>query len=231
MTELTDQQIEILERHLREELRRWRIRGFFPDEGELRRELYSRHLAFFRAGKTFRERLFMAGNRVGKTIAGAYETAIHLTGRYPHWWQGRVFEEPGAWYAAGSTLETTRDIVQLEMLGKREDNWGTGMVPGADIDDVKTRPNTNGAVDYVMVKHQAGGYARLNFKSYDQGRKAFEGTAKQGVWLDEEPPQAIYTECLTRTATTQGLIMVTFTPLNGATDVVMDFIENAELVS
>ena len=101
-------------------------------------------------------------HNTGKTIAGSYEVALHLTGRYPDWWQGRVFEEPGAWYAAGSTLETTRDIVQLEMLGKREDNWGTGMVPGADVDDVKLRPNTNGAVDYVMVKHQAGGFARLN---------------------------------------------------------------------
>jgi phage terminase large subunit-like protein len=223
-------QIEYLERHIKAELAKWRMRGFFPDEGELRRELYVRHLAFFRAGKTYRERLFMAGNRVGKTIAGSYETAIHLTGRYPHWWEGRVFDEPGAWYAAGSTLETTRDIVQVELLGAGED-YGTGMIPAADIDDIKRRPNTNGAVDYAMVKNQNGGFARVNFKSYDQGRKAFEGTAKQGIWLDEEPPQAIYTECLTRTATTQGLIMVTFTPLNGATDVVMDFIENADLVS
>lgn len=170
-------------------------------------------------------------HNTGKTIAGSYEVSLHLTGDYPHWWNGRVFDEPGAWYAAGSTLETTRDIVQLELLGTKEEGYKTGMIPGSMIDDVKVRPNTNGAVDYVMIKHAAGGFARLNLKSYDQGRKAFEGTAKQGVWLDEEPPQAIYTECLTRTATTQGLIMVTFTPLNGATDVVMDFIENAELVS
>lgn len=223
--------MEFLERHLKGELAKWRMRQFFPDTGPLRRELYPRHLAFFRAGKTYRERAFVAANRIGKTIAGSYEVAIHLTGRYPDWWEGRVFDEPGAWYAAGTTLETTRDIVQLELMGPGE-NYGVGMIPAADIDDVKRRPNTNGAIDYVMVKHQkGGGFARLNFKSYDQGRKAFEGTAKQGVWMDEEPPQAIYTECLTRTATTKGLVAMTFTPLNGATDVVMDFIENADLVS
>lgn len=227
---MTEEQLLILERHLKGELAKWRMRSFFPESGPLSRENYPRHMAFFRAGATYRERLFMAGNRVGKTIAGSYETALHLTGRYPDWWQGRRFGEPGAWYAAGSTLETTRDIVQLELLGPGE-QYGTGMIPASCIDDVKRRPNTNGAVDYAVVKHVEGGFARVNFKSYDQGRKAFEGTAKQGVWMDEEPPQAIYTECVTRTATTQGLILVTFTPLNGATDVVMDFIENADIVT
>lgn len=227
---MTPEQMDILERHLKGELAKWRMRQFFPDEGPLRRELYPRHMAFFRAGKTYREKAFVAANRIGKTIAGSFETAIHLTGRYPHWWEGKVFDEPGAWYAAGTTLETTRDIVQLELMGAG-DAYGTGMIPACDIDDVKRRPNTNGAIDYVMVKHQSGGFARLNFKSYDQGRKAFEGTAKQGIWMDEEPPLPIYTECLTRTATTQGLVMLTFTPLNGATDVVMSFIEDGDLVS
>ena len=110
---MTPEQMAILERHLKGELAKWRIRQFFPDEGPLRRELYPRHLAFFRAGKTYREKAFVAANRIGKTIAGSYEVATHLTGRYPHWWEGRVFDEPGAWYAAGTTLETTRDIVQL----------------------------------------------------------------------------------------------------------------------
>lgn len=227
---MTPEEADTLERVLTGKMAKWRYRTLFPDEGPLRRELYVRHCAFFRAGKVHRERLFMAGNRVGKTVAGGYETMLHLTGRYPDWWEGRVFDKPGAWWAAGTTLETSRDIVQVELFGEGE-NYGTGLIPAADIDDIKRRPNTNGAIDYAMVKHQAGGYARIGLKSYDQGRKAFEGTAKQGIWLDEEPPLAIYTECLTRTATTGGIVMVTFTPLNGATDVVMGFIEDAERVS
>src|SRR4249919_3986089 len=47
-----------------------------------------KHEAFFAAGATYPERLFMAGNRVGKSIAGCYELSCHLTGEYPIWWIG-----------------------------------------------------------------------------------------------------------------------------------------------
>ncbi len=40
---------------------------FYPDTGPLRRSLYQKHLEFFRAGAKYRERCFMAANRVGKT--------------------------------------------------------------------------------------------------------------------------------------------------------------------
>lgn len=225
---MSDEDFARAERFLVEELKRWRYRGLFPDEGPLRRELYVKHLAFFAGGAQHRERLFMAGNRVGKTIAGSYETMLHLTGRYPAWWAGRRFTEPGQWWAAGTTLETTRDIVQAELFGPGDD-YGTGMIPLVDIADIKRRPNTNGAIDFATVRHVSGGLSRIGLKSYDQGRKAFEGTAKHGIWLDEEPPLAIYTECLTRTATTDGIVMITFTPLNGATDVVLSFLEDAEV--
>jgi len=40
---------------------------------------YAKQVEFHTAGADFRERLFMAGNQLGKTWAGAYETAMHLT--------------------------------------------------------------------------------------------------------------------------------------------------------
>src|ERR1039458_5911152 len=77
---------------------RTKLYAMFPDQGPYRRELYPRHVEFLAAGATFRERLFMAANRTGKTETGAYEMACHLTGRYPDWWQGRRFSEPiNAW--------------------------------------------------------------------------------------------------------------------------------------
>src|SRR5580765_5990309 len=50
---------------------------------------YAKQREFHDAGKAFRERGFMAGNQLGKTLAGSAEAAMHLTGRYPDWWQGR----------------------------------------------------------------------------------------------------------------------------------------------
>ena len=58
----------------------------FPDDGPFRRELYPRHMEHFAAGLEYMERCFMAANRVGKTVAGAWEVACHATGIYRDWW-------------------------------------------------------------------------------------------------------------------------------------------------
>jgi phage terminase large subunit-like protein len=78
-------------------------------------------------------------------------------------------------------------------------------------------------MDTVSVRHASGGTSVLGFKSYDQGRRKFQGTAKHLVWLDEEPPLDVYQECLTRLMTTDGLMLCTFTPLEGMTEVATMF--------
>jgi Terminase large subunit, T4likevirus-type, N-terminal len=50
---------------------------------------YAKQREFHAAGARARERLLMAGNQLGKTIAGGFEAAMHATGRYPGWWQGK----------------------------------------------------------------------------------------------------------------------------------------------
>src|SRR5438876_4068607 len=49
---------------------------------------YPKQMEFHEAGLAHRERLFLAGNQLGKTMAGAFEEAAHATGRYPIWWKG-----------------------------------------------------------------------------------------------------------------------------------------------
>ena len=44
-----------------------KLQAYYPDSGPLRRELYPKHLEFFAAGSQYRERLMLAGNRIGKT--------------------------------------------------------------------------------------------------------------------------------------------------------------------
>jgi phage terminase large subunit-like protein len=68
------------------------------------------------------------------------------------------------------------------------------------------------------------GISYLGFKSYDQGRRKFQGTGKHVIWLDEEPPADVYDECLLRLMTTNGLMLCTFTPLLGLSDVAMRFL-------
>ncbi len=83
----------------------------------------------------------------------------------------------------------------------------------------------------MAIRHKTGGVSSLGLKSYDQGRKKFQGTAKHGIWLDEEPPQDVYTECLLRLMTTQGLMMLTFTPLSGISEVVLQYMSEDQLAA
>jgi phage terminase large subunit-like protein len=208
------------------------ILSLYPETGPLRRELYAKHMEFFRVGAHYPERAAICANRVGKTLGmGGYETALHLTGRYPDWWDGRRFMEPIEAWAAGKTNETTRDIIQLCLIGKaiqegsRKSVSGLGLIPkeylGVPTWKAGGVPNL---VDTIPVKHTSGGWSSLGLKCYEQGRGAFEGTAKHVIWLDEEPDEGVYDECLIRTATTHGIMICTFTPLEGMSKVVLQFL-------
>lgn len=192
----------------------------FPDTGPLRRELYPKHSEFFRLGATCDERVFMAGNRTGKTEAAGCETTYHLTGIYPNWWEGRRWKRPIRALASGDTHETTRDILQLKMIGATTDkpeNIGTGLIPGDKITGIVKRPHVQGAVEKVTVRHASGGDSELWLRSYEQGREIFQGFELDLFWPDEECPEDVYEEGQVRLLTVGGISMLTFTPLNGLT--------------
>jgi phage terminase large subunit-like protein len=199
----------------------------FPDDGPYRRELYPKHLAWFAAGREHRERLLIAANRVGKTLAGGYELVAHLTGEYPSWWTGRRFDHPVRAWAAGDTAKTVRDIVQDKLLGP-VGAWGSGLIPSHRLEGWTLKAGVPDAVESVGVSRPDGGVSVLQLKSYDQRREAFQGTAQHVVLLDEEPPMEIYVESLLRMTETSdfagGILMLTFTPLMGLTPLILSFL-------
>ena len=206
-----------------------KLLSYYPEAGPLRRELYVKHLSFFDAGTRYRERLMMAANRVGKTEGvGGYEVALHLTGRYPEWWKGRRFDHSIKAWAAGDTSKTVRDILQEKLLGP-VGQFGTGLIPKEDIIRTSSKPGVADAVEIIYVRHVSGGESKIVLKSYDQKRESFQGSEQDVIWLDEEPPLDIYTECLLRTMTTNGLILLTFTPLMGMSETVMAFMPSGEI--
>jgi phage terminase large subunit-like protein len=212
----------LLEESLRRRKER-KIATYFPDTGEYRRELYPKHIAYFTAGARYRERLMMAANRIGKTESiGGYEMVLHMTGRYPSWWEGRKFDRPVSAWAAGDTGKTTRDILQMKLLGAPGE-FGTGLIPKSDLIKTTAKAGVAEAIEVITVRHTTGGESRLTFKSYDQRREAFQGSEQDVIWLDEEPPLDVYTECLLRTMTNNGMTMLTFTPLMGMSETVLSF--------
>src|SRR5262249_30138481 len=123
--------------------------------------------------------------------------------------------------------EVSGDGVQRMLVGpaKIEAEWGTGLIPRADLVDWARRAGVPDALDGVVVKHVSGGRSTLGFKSYDQGRTKWQAETLDFVWFDEEPPMDLYTEGLTRTNATQGIVWLTFTPLLGMSEVVYSFDE------
>ena len=174
------------------------------------------------------QRLLMAGNRVGKSFCGAMEIAYHMTGKYPMWWEGRKFNRPIRAWVGGVSNETTRDVCQKELLGQPDDPTakGTGSIPLNDIGDTVRKAGVPNAVNSVVVKHITGGYSRLGFKAYEMGKEKWMGESLDVIWLDEEPPQGIYSQALTRTADKGGIVYMTFTPEQGMTETVAQFVNN-----
>jgi phage terminase large subunit-like protein len=187
---------------------------------------YPWQLEFHNAGKDNPERMLMAANRVGKTRCAAAESAYHLTGDYPDWWNGKRFDYPVLVWSGSPTNETSRDIVQAELIGDLGAGLGTGMVPRAKIiGQPQTRQaGVKNVVESFKVKHRSGGVSVCTLKTYEMGWQKWQGTAPHVVWLDEEPDDyKIFSEAQTRTITSHGVILVTFTPLLGMTDLVDHF--------
>jgi phage terminase large subunit-like protein len=197
---------------------------------------YPKQREFHAQGRTNNERLFMAGNQLGKTVAGGMEWAMHLTGRYPDWWDGYVFDRPGRFWSAGVTGESTRDNPQRILVGppQQKELWGTGTIPYECLKEWDLTRGQANALDSVIVRWGGGGDVQaqesvLSFKSYEKGREKWQGETLDGVWYDEEPPLDIYTEGTTRLQARNGLAIITFTPLQGMSEVVSLFLTDAML--
>jgi len=186
-------------------------------------EPYDKQVEFHDYGFDRRERTLSAGNQLGKTTSAAYETAFHLTGIYPEWWDGKRFDKQTMGWAASVTTESTRDNAQYKLLGDIN-NIGSNCIIHKDyIMDYSKARGISDMLDTVWIRHTSGKNSILQFKSYEKGREKWQGPSLDFVWFDEEPPLNIYMEGLSRTNATQGLVYLTFTPLLGMSDVVMRF--------
>lgn len=193
---------------------------------------------FFAAGIGNRQRMLMAANRVGKTHSEGYEFAVHATGLYPDDWRGfRFLSAPKKMWALGVTGDQIRDVIQKELCGDDLDggNFGRGAIPLERIimSSIVRSPQTKGLIKEFKVKHASGRIVTIAFKAYSQGQHVMMGPSIDYIWIDEEPQdQQIYPQCLTRTLTGDdgrgGHVVLTFTPENGMTPLVCQFMDDIQ---
>lgn len=206
-------------------------------ENELARHfarLYPWQHKFNAATATHHACMLMAANQVGKTRTGCTLDAYHLTGDYPAEWTGHKFEAPITAWLLGYSGEKTRDLLQEKLFGKLDSHKGKfegGYIKAADIIDYKSMTGTPGAAREVRVKHISGGISVCQFWSYSQGQHALMGDVVDWFHIDEEPrDKSIYPQVLTRTINGDrgrgGRGILTFTPENGRTELVVQFMDH-----
>ncbi len=228
---IIDQLAGVDPEELRKQLAHSRIFDLYPEAGPLRRELYAKHMEFYSASAVHDEVAFIAANRSGKSLCASYAATCHLIGWYPPWWEGRRLDRPVVCWAAGEDAKAVRESLQTHLFGPPE-GIGTGLIPGNLIERITMRGGIPDAIDFGQIRHPKG-TSRVIMKAYEQGRESFQaGKVDVGI-CDEEPIAAIYSEFLTRTMATvpgerNGLLMSTFTPLRGVSDVVLMFLPGGQ---
>jgi|KBSSwiStaDraftv2_1062776.scaffolds.fasta_scaffold22171_6 phage terminase large subunit-like protein len=182
-----------------------------------------KQLDYFETGLHARERALIAANRFGKTLSVSMEVCAHLTGIYPDWWNGYRYDRPlNVWVAGVSNKETNQNLKAYYVGDVNKIGW---IHPSLILDH---KPLEN----LYLIRHISGGISKLRFKSFEQGREAWQAEKVDIVHPDEEMPYDIYSEALTRTAITaegdHGMIMPSLTPLKGMTLFLLHFMQREE---
>lgn len=219
MTARKQELIELLEQQAKAK-RENRLKSWKP---------YTKQEEFIAATRQYTEVALRAGNQQGKSETAAYFVAVAATGLYPDGWQGRRWDKPVRIWACGESTTAVRDVNQRKLCGPPGDEslLGTGFIPRSCIVKTIVGHGAGGALDKVLVKHVSGGISEITFKTYEMERSKFQGESLDLVWMDEESPEDIYMEGLARTVATAGLVISTFTPLNGMLRVLPRFQERS----
>ncbi len=216
-----------------------KLQGVIDEEIRRKKEEHFRYIRPFHKQQLFhlcgrRNAWALGGNRTGKTESGAIKAVIYALGddvrQYMLDWPAdlrqayepmvmRFGGQPTRGWIGSVSFEVQRDVTQAKLLGNPESGQ-PGLLPLREIKKITYR--STGVIDLIYLNNGS----IIGFKSYDQGREKFQGTSQHWIWLDEEAPKEIYTECQMRLMDTEGDMFGTMTPLMGLTWVYDDIYLN-----
>lgn len=149
-----------------------------------------------------KKRLYIGGNRSGKTTGGIVEDIWWLTGRHP--------------YRETPPPPVRGRIVSVDFVNGIEgiiipeiSRW----LPPSDLINGSWSDSYSKEMRILTLANNSF----VEFKSYDQDLDKFAGTSRHFIHFDEEPPEIIYTENKARLIDTGGSFWITMTPVDGMT--------------
>lgn len=173
-------------------------------------EPHSKQVAFH--GSQKKGRLYIGGNRSGKTTGGVTEGIWYVSHSHPY---RRTPEGPVRGRVVG--VDFLQGISKIILPQYARWTPPSMLVNGSWEDSYDKQERT--------LKFADDGF--IEFMSYDQDLEKFAGTSRHFIHYDEEPPKDIYTECQARLVDTNGVWWATMTPVEGMTWVYDDIYEKS----
>lgn len=159
------------------------------------------------------EKLFIGGNRSGKTVWNVMECIWWLTKKHPFREDVNSIIEPirGRLVSVSFIDGVEKIIIPYFKQFLPESEMKGGSWESAYTKSTRMLTLANGSF--------------IEFMSYDQDTDSFAGTSRHFVAFDEEPPQAIFIECKMRLMDTGGSFWISMTPVEGMTWVYYELYE------
>lgn len=151
---------------------------------------------------TKKGRLYIGGNRSGKTVGGVVEDIWMMKGEHPY---QKV--PPAPTRGRIVTVSYTEGVQQIIIPELKRWLPPSLLINGSWEDSYNNTSRlltlSNGSTTELM--------------SYDQKLEKFAGTSRHWLHCDEEPPKDIFDECRMRLLDTGGKWHITMTPVEGMT--------------
>lgn len=147
-------------------------------------------------------RLYIGGNRSGKSYGSVAEDVWWLTGTHPYI---DVPEGPirGRVVCVDFTYGLEQIILPLFKI----------LLPASELIDGSWESSYSKSLRTLTLKNGS----TVEFMSYEQDTEKFAGTSRHFVHYDEEPPLHIFNECNARLVDTNGRYWISMTPVEGLT--------------
>lgn len=147
-------------------------------------------------------RLYIGGNRSGKTVGGIVEDIYRMRGTHPY---QSVPSAPTRGRIVTVSYTEGIELIIIPELAK----W----LPPSDLINGSWEDSYNKQTRLLTLANGS----TVELMSYDQRLEKFAGTSRHWIHFDEEPPKTIFDECRMRLVDTAGYWYITMTPVEGMT--------------
>src|SRR5688572_18378481 len=151
---------------------------------------------------TRKRKLYIGGNRSGKTTGGVVEDIWRATCTHPY---RPELNAIGPNFGRVTAVDFDHGVKQILLPQFSQWLYPSALVNGSWEDSYNKS-------DKVLT---LANRSQIEFMSYDQDLDKFAGTSRHWIHFDEEPPRNIWVECLARLVDTEGDWHMTMTPVEG----------------